>query len=59
MKKEIAKSKAKTKAKKDAKKELTAAEIIKMKKNPNLTTKERDRLDNLLFKDIPVIKSKK
>lgn len=59
MKKETSKGKTKTTAKKGLKKELTKAEIIKKMRDPNLTTEERNRLDNLLWKDIPVIKSKK
>lgn len=58
MKKETSKGKTKTTAKKGLKKELTKAEIIKKMRDPNLTTEERNRLDNLLWKDIPVIKSK-
>lgn len=55
MKKEVSKGKAKTKAKKVVKKEMTKAEIIKKMRNPNLSAKERDRLDDLLCKDIPII----
>lgn len=52
MKKEV--PKGKTKTKKVAKKEPTKAEIRKKLQDPNVSTKEKNRLDKLLCKDFPV-----
>jgi hypothetical protein len=52
MKKEVSKGKIKTK--KVVKKEPTKAEIRKKLQDPNVSTKEKNRLAELLYKDFPV-----